>query len=287
MERVSEPCFDAHVHVWADDREAFPQVPGLERPVTERGSADWLVSLMDANGVGAALLVQTPWYGEDNRYLVDAMRRFPGRFAALGYLPDPLAPDAPAKLRKQFDEDGMRGVRIHLIEPRIVEGVANGLADSLVEQARRLGVPVQFLNREPERHALILRLAQRFPDVVFINDHLGHPRLEEGFPYPSSRTFFECGALPNVYAKVSLHSPLSKEDYPWTDVHDFQRLTLDAYGPRRLMWGSNFPMQMPEPTYQQRLDAVRRELPFLTEEERSWILGQTARALWPLSTEEE
>ncbi len=49
------------------------------------------------------------------------------------------------------------------------------------------------------------------------------------------------------------------------------------------MWGSNYPMEMPDPTYRQRLEAVRTELPFLTEEEREWILGRAALSLWRLA----
>lgn len=274
--------FDAHVHIWADDRQAYPQVPGLERPAAHRGGVEWLLELMAASGVGGALLVQTPWYGEDNRYFVDAMRRFPGRFAALGYLPNPLARDAPGKLDRQYHVDGFRGIRVHLVEPRVVEGVASGKADPLVRRARELGVPVQFLNRVPEQHEIILSLARRFPDVAFINDHLGHPRIAEGYPYPGSRTFFECGDLPNVYAKVSMHHVFSATGYPWDDLLEFQQLTLDAYGAQRLMWGSNFPMSMSSPSYAERLDVVREGLPFPNDDERAWILGRTASSLWAL-----
>ena len=279
---TTQGYFDAHVHIWSDDRRAYPQVPGMERPESHKGSAEWLLDLMEAAGVSGALLVQTPWYGEDNRYFVDSMRRYPGRFVGLGYLPDPLAADAPAKLERQYHEDGFRGIRIHLIDPVIVQGVADGKADPLIATAGRLGVPVQFLNRVPERHDLILGLARRYGNVNFINDHLGHPRIEEGYPYVASRTFFECGRLPNVYAKVSMHDIHTRVAYPWPDLHEFQKLTLEAYGPQRLMWGSNFPMQMPNPTYRQRLDAVKIELPGLTDDDREWILGRTARTLWGL-----
>ena len=274
--------FDAHVHIWADDRLAYPQVPGLERPAEAKGSVEWLIALMEAHGVGGALLVQTPWYGEDNRYFVDTMRRYPGRFVALGYLPDPLAQDAPEKLSKQYYEDGFRGVRIHLVEPRIIEGVAAGRADPLIRRAGDLEVPVQFLNRAPERHRTILDLARRYPQVAFINDHLGHPRISEGYPYAASQTFFECGQLPNVYAKVSLHNVLSQEAYPWGGLMDYQKMTLDAYGAKKLMWGSNYPMQMPTPSYGERLDVVRCTLPFLSDDDLDWILGRTARSLWNL-----
>lgn len=274
--------FDAHVHIWSDDRVAFPQVRGHERERAVRGDVELLLRLMAEHGVTGALLVQAPWYGEDNRYFVDAMRRFPGRFAALGYLPDPFAADAPEKLSRQYHVDGFRGIRIHLIDAAIVAGVAAGLADPLIRRAGELQVPVQILNRVPERHDLVIAMARRFPDIVFINDHLGHPRVAEGHPYAASRSFFACGALPNVYAKLSLHSLLSRQDYPWADLHDFQQLTLAAYGADRLMWGSNFPMQLPDPPYGQRLDAVRTALPFLTDDERAWIMGGTARSLWPL-----
>jgi predicted TIM-barrel fold metal-dependent hydrolase len=150
--------FDAHVHIWADDRRTYPQVPGMERRLALRGSAEWLIDPMDAQGVRGALLVQAPWYGEDNRYFVDAMCRYPGRFAALGYLLDPLAPDAPDKLARQHHEDGFRGIRIHLIEPRIVEGVASGHAGPILRpKARRRahrmeGSRSSGAERHPGRH---------------------------------------------------------------------------------------------------------------------------------------
>src|SRR5436309_3946973 len=153
--------FDAHVHIYSEDRQKYPHVPGRERPVEPSGSAEALLAEMDAHGVAAALLVQTPWLGEDNRYFVDSMRRYPGRFAALGYLEDPLAADAPAKLRRQYEEDRFRGVRLHLIFPHVDAGVRDGAADPLFHEARRLGVPVQFLNRIPT-HPTILGVARRF-----------------------------------------------------------------------------------------------------------------------------
>jgi len=273
--------FDAHVHIWSDDRAAYPMVSGLERPEDEKGSADWLISLMDKAEVSGALLVQTPWYGEDNQYLVESMRRLPGRFAALGYLNDPIAPDAPDRLERQYHEDGFRGVRLHLIEERVATGLEYGEADPLLQCARKLSIPVQFLNRM-HHMPLIEATARRFSDISFVVDHMGHPDISEGPPYPSSRRLFGLAACPNVYVKVSLHHQHSPEKYPWRDLHDFQARLLEAFEPRRLMWGSNFPMSMPDPSYRQRLEAVSVELDFLSPDEHDWILAGTARSLWPI-----
>lgn len=276
---MSEVIVDTHVHIWSDDRTTYPMVAGRERPLSERGSADWLIELMDEAGVSGALLVQTPWYGEDNRYLVESMRRFPGRFAALGYLEDPLRQDAPERLERQYAEDGFRGVRLHLTDERVNSGVLAGAADPLFRRARSLGVPVQFLNRPPN-HRTILAVADRFPDLTIIVDHLGHPDVREAPDYTSSATLFALAERPQVYVKVSNHVMHSRAAYPWADLHDYQRRVLDLYGPERLMWGSNWPMQMPNPDYRERLDAVRTHLPSLSVDERAWILGRTAQSLW-------
>ncbi|MHB1132600.1 MAG: amidohydrolase family protein [Chloroflexota bacterium] len=278
---MAEPTiFDSHVHILAADRQAYPMRAGDALPEGFQGSAEWLVRLMDEHGVLGALLVQGLWYGEGNRYFLDSVRRFPGRFAILGHLPDPFAPDAADKLTRQFQEESCRGMRIRIKEDWKAEGVAAGRADPLIRRAGELGVPIQILTHDVRRQPLVLDLVRRFPDTKFVIDHLGFPEIAESYPYPSSASFFACGPLPNCYAKVSCHGEFSQESYPWADLRPFQQLTLDAFGPRRLMWGSNYPMLMDKIGYGPRLDVVRRDLPFLSEDERAWILGQTALTLW-------
>jgi L-fuconolactonase len=283
---MNASIFDSHVHIWSADRQRYPMVPGRERPLEHDGSAEALIREMDAAGVATALLVQTPWLGEDNRYFVDSMRRFPGRFVALGWLEDPVAPDAAERVQRQYDEDGFRGVRLHLTDARVNEGVLAGKADPLFRKAQQLGIPVQFLNRVAT-HPTILGVARAFPDLTIIVDHLGHPLVEEAPTFTSSEPFFALADYPRVYVKVSNHVISSRQPYPWADLHAYQQRMFDAFSPRRLMWGSNWPMQVPEVTYQQRLDAVRRELPAFTAlspEDQAWVLGGTARSLWPASS---
>jgi L-fuconolactonase len=287
IEREGEVIVDTHVHLIAENLEAFPLAADGPPVPPPPGDTDELIRTMNEAGVAMALLVQTPWYGEDNRYFVYSMRRYPGRFAALGYLEDPFGPDAPDRLERQYSEDGFRGIRLHLADPwanapdpRINDGVLAGKADPLFRKARSLGVPVQFLNRIPT-HYTILAVADRLPDVMFIVDHLGHPKASEAPGFPSSATFFELGRRPNVYAKVSNHVMHSRAPYPWRDLHDYQRRAIDSFGPQRLMWGSNWPMDTPKLGYVERLDALRVHFPFLTTEERAMILGGTALTIWP------
>jgi predicted TIM-barrel fold metal-dependent hydrolase len=276
-----DEIFDAHVHVWPGDRVSDPPIdlPGSPLPDFD-GSVEHLLRLMDANGVGRALLVQTPWYGENNNYLIHSLQTHGDRFAGLGYLPDPLAPRAPHALRKQFDEEGLRGVRLHLLEPQIVEGVAAGGAAPLLRAATELRVPVQLLYRDQNLHGLVGRLARQHPNLTLVIDHLGHvdpnPKSHSG----AWESVLGLAKHPTIYVKVSLHYRLSRDSYPWPDLHPFQEKLLAAFGASRLMWGSNFPMHLPKPAYAERLSAVAKGLPFLSPEDRAWILGKTARSIW-------
>ena len=64
-------------------------------------------------GVDRAVIVQPIYYRYDNRYVAECLRRFPGKYAAIG-LVDRHAPDAPDQLERLIREDGFGGLRIHL-----------------------------------------------------------------------------------------------------------------------------------------------------------------------------
>jgi predicted TIM-barrel fold metal-dependent hydrolase len=279
-ESVTLLIFDAHVHVWPADRTRYPplDLPGSPLPPFD-GSVERLLALMDGESVERALLVQTPWYGEDNRYLIESMRAYPDRFIGMGHLPDPCDTAAPDKLSAQT-ENGMRGVRLHLLQPPAIAAAHEGRLDPLLDRARELAVPVQLLYRDPAIHRLVGALAARHPDLDLVVDHLGHagPDADAGW-----EDLLALGRRQGVYLKVSLHYRLSREPFPHLDLHPLQRRVVAAFTPRRLMWGSNFPMHLEDADYARRLAVVSEHLPFLSGDDREWILWRTASSLWPAS----
>ena len=201
---MSEAVFDAHVHIWSTDRDRFPMVPGRERPADPDGSAEALLREMDAAGVGAALLVQTPWLGEDNRYLVDAVRRFPGRFVALGWLEDPLAATrrpAPAPAQRGRLPRGAPAPDRRPGERRRAGRARRPPAAS----GRRASASRCSSSNRPPTHPTVLAVARRFPDLDLVVDHLGHPDPSDAPDYRGMAPFFALAAHPRVYVKVSNH----------------------------------------------------------------------------------
>ncbi|MBI4202682.1 MAG: amidohydrolase family protein [Chloroflexi bacterium] len=94
-----------------------------------------------------------------------------------------------------------------------------------------------------------------------------------------TRALVELAALPNAYLRISTTSLGPYEGLEEGEKDMFRRV-LDAFGPQRVMWGSNFPSSR-EGGYGAQVELARSALPFLSDEDRRWILGDTALKLWP------
>ena len=93
---------------------------------------------MEQAGVDKAVIVQPAYYLYDNRYVAECLRRFPGKFAAIGLL-DRHAPDTPDQLQRLVEEDGYGGLRIHLSRPEDPAEWAAPDQDPIWQRAEKLG----------------------------------------------------------------------------------------------------------------------------------------------------
>ena len=110
---VKSGFIDAHVHVWTPDTNAFPLAPGYQPSAMQPPSftPEELLALARPNGVTRVVLIQMSFYRFDNRYMLDAMRRFPGVFAGVGIV-DATAP-RPQDAMRELAKQGVRGFRIN------------------------------------------------------------------------------------------------------------------------------------------------------------------------------
>jgi predicted TIM-barrel fold metal-dependent hydrolase len=82
---------------------------------------------------------------------------------------------------------------------------------------------------------------------------------------------------PNVHVKMSSLPHKSSQPYPFRDMIDPIKRVFDAFGPRRCFWGTDITSgidRFPKFTYQQRITHFTEELPFLSEEDKDWIMGR-------------
>ena len=265
---------DTHLHVWSDDYEKYPMDGG--KTSNENGSVEFLNKTMAEAEVDKAVIVQPIHYLYDNSYVIDTLKRFPGRFAAIG-LVDRNAPNAADQLERLFVDHGFSGLRIHLSRPDDPSEWAAPDQDPIWERAEKLGA--SFIAHGPSSLLPAIEpIIARFPNVPIALDHNGGAPRNEEPPYPLLSHVLNLAKYSNVYVKLTPHK--DQEPFPYKDTWSAFKRIYDVFGPRRLMWGTNFPGVMRQTGYKPALDVFLKHIDFLTDEDREWMFSKTPLSIY-------
>ncbi len=276
---------DTHVHVWEIDPPRYPvgpTAPNWNSYPDEPATADELVAEMDGHDVDWTVLVQTSWSTWDNGYIADSVARFPNRLIGQGLI-DPQQESNAEQVRYWVKERGLAGFRFHPMyypDQKILLTPQNG---PMWEELADLNAVIQFHLRAAFADQ-VASIAQQYPHLKLILDHMGYPQVDEG--EQKFQPIIDLARYDNVYLKLSDVAGRSAQDFPYTDVHPFIVKLLQAFGAQRTVWGTGYPghhrVKYNWPTLEQELRLVRQGLTFLTEDQRQWILGKTAAQIWNL-----
>jgi predicted TIM-barrel fold metal-dependent hydrolase len=161
---------DAQIHLW---EKGTPSAHHRQEPY----SAEQAIAGMDEAGVDRALIHPVLWDPDSNELAVEAVRKYPGRLAIMGwfYLDDPNGRDLVAHWRER---PGMLGLRFYTNERHPQSWFTDGTLDWLWPAAERAQVPVAL------GAAMFLptvgKIAERHAGLKLIVDHMGVPRASKG-----------------------------------------------------------------------------------------------------------
>jgi predicted TIM-barrel fold metal-dependent hydrolase len=259
---------DAQVHIWAADRPDRPwpksgrSSPHLPEPL----GAAALLRQMDAAGVDRVVIVPPSWEGDRNDLAIAACRAHPGRFAIMGRLD--LLPVDPAALAGWRAQPGMLGLRF-TVRPEHT-WLTDGSADWVWQGAARHGLPVMIscVGVLP----IIDVLAARHPGLKLVIDHLALIRTKDAAAFADLPKLLALARHPNVAAKASALPCFSSEAYPYRNIHGYIRQVFDAFGPRRMFWGTDL-TRLPC-SYRQAVTMFTEELPWLAGADLEWVMGR-------------
>ncbi len=262
------PIVDSHCHV----------SPIWYEPV------ETLLHQMDRAGVEKAILIQMMGQS-DNSYQAECLRRFPGRFASV-VIVDANRPDAIQTLGR-LAEEGASGVRL---TPATRSPGDDPLA--IWRAAARLGLSVSCGgNHDAFTADSFSDLVQALPDVTIVVEHLAavnHPDGDPSHVEARSRAF-DLARFPNVYIKIHGLGEFCRRAMPVRGPFPFERpiprlleRAYEAFGPRRMMWGSDYPPVSGREGYTNALRLTMAELANKSAEDRDWIFGGTALKVFPV-----
>ena len=274
---------DIHPHIIANDIRRYPLAPlgghqsdwSRTRPVT----TEQIIAAMDKAGVAKAAIVQaSTCYGHDNSYVADAVAAHPDRFTGV-FSVDVLASDAPERMR-HWVERGLTGLRLFTIGSTMPDQ-ASWLDDPKTypawQCASELGLSI-CLQMSATALPQMIRLAERFPKVRIILDHMARPQIEDGPPYAAAASLFALAKYPSVYLKLTERNFTQSRKGKATPETFFPKLVA-AFGASRLAWGSNYPSS--EGSLAELLALAKTSLACLSQADQDWIFAKTAQDLYP------
>lgn len=278
---------DAHHHVWdlSVRDQGWITGPALA-PLRRDFTLDDLAPEARAAGVGATVLVQTVTVADETPELL-ALAAAGDLVAGVVGWTDLTAPDVAqelARLRALPGGDRLVAVRHQvqeepdpgwLVRPEVLRGLAAvaaaGLAYDLVIRHHQLPMAV--------------RAADALPDLVFVLDHLGKPSIAAGEVEPWAGAVRALAARPNTACKLSGMVTEARWDrWTTTDLRPYADTALDAFGPGRLMFGSDWPVCRLAAPYPRVLAAARTLTEHLSASERNDVFAGTAQRVYGLRT---
>jgi L-fuconolactonase len=268
---------DSHVHVWKKNPK-YPWAKETTRPPDKDASAEMLLDLMKANNVEKTVIIQVIHYRWDNSYLADVLKQYPSYFRGVARV-NPESPDAPDDLSRLVEQQSFRGVRISPAANASGDWIHGPLMPPLWKRCDALKVPMTVLapvTRMPE----VGRLIEKFPDLTVVIDHMADSPLDKP---DQLNLLIALKRYPKVFVKVSHTWSLSKQSYPYLDSQEQVKRLYEAFGPRRLMAGTDWPLVEGYCGYAKAVAIVRDQMNFLNDDDKSWMMSKTIERVWPFA----
>jgi len=276
---------DAHHHLWDLGVRDQDWITGDElAPIRRDFLAADLEPLAAAAGVVKTVVVQTVLVAEETPELLAISAASDLIAGVVGWL-DLTAPDVAERigeLREGVGGEALVGIRHQvqlesdpewLVRPDVLRGLARladaGIVYDLIVQAHQLPACV--------------RAAQAVPGLAFVLNHLGKPAVAEGTLEPWATSVKALAALPNTACKLS--GMVTEADWlTWTvaDLQPFADTVLDAFGPERVMFGSDWPVSTLAADYGLVVDTAKQLTGHLSAAEREAVFSGTATRVYGL-----
>jgi len=271
---------DSHQHFWrytaARDTWITDEMSILKRDFLP----EELLPKLDAGGFAGSIAVQTSQSDAETSFLLDLADRNPAIRGVVGWV-DLCAPDVPAHLEKYSRAAKLCGFR----------HIAQAEADDFLlreDFSRGIAAPEQFdftydiLIYERQLPAAIA-LVERHPQQRFVVDHLAKPAMRAKHMAFWARGMRVLAANPNVYCKASgLVTEADWKSWRADEFTPYLDVVFEAFGPDRVMFGSDWPVCLLAATYAQVTQLIEDYVRVLPGADQEKVFGGNAMRFYGL-----
>lgn len=277
---MPQRILDSHHHLWDYDPQQYPWIP-VGSPLEHTYGLNDLADHSAGTGVVGSIAVQARQTLEETEWLLGLAERDPLCKGVVGWVPlqDPSVGEI---LGRFHDQPLLKGVR-HVIQdeadpefmlrPALLDGIRTiaqaGLRYDLLIFGHQLPNTIKMVDALPSDTPLVL-------------DHIAKPMIAPGsFDEQWADGFKELAKRPNVLCKLSgMATEVRGETWDADTLRPYAELAIEAFGPERLMFGSDWPVCLLKTEYKRWVETVLGLIDELSEDEQDAVLYRNAATFY-------
>ena len=278
---VSALVIDSHHHFWRYDPALYGWINDEMAVLKQDFLPEDLIAEADEL-VDAVITVQARQDLVETRWLLEIAHEEPFVLGVVGWVPL-TEPNVAAHLDQLSQNPSLVGVRHVLQDEPDDEYALREDFNRGVAQLKDYSLAYDILIYERQLPAAI-GLVDRHPDQVFVLDHVAKPRIRDGEMDTWKTNIRELARRENCYCKISgMVTEANRDRWSGDDLQPYFDTVLEAFGPNRMMFGSDWPVCLLACDYRHWYHLVDELTAMLSEEEQARIWGETAEEAYGLS----
>jgi L-fuconolactonase len=278
------PRIDAHQHFWSYNERDYVWMTGDLQRLARDFLPEDLRRQLDRVGFHGTVAVQARQMVVETEYLLALAGRHSWILGVVGWV-DFASDDLPRQLERYSAYAKLKGVRELIHDMDDPEYAVSDVHLRAIAALADYGLTYDLLLKPP--HILpAIRLVDRFPKQRFVVDHIAKPPISTGAMSPWREDIRELARRDNVWCKLS--GMVTEADWnAWTpaQIHPYLDVVLEAFGPERVMIGSDWPVCTCAGPYERVMQLVERYIAGFSQQERDGILGGNCARFYELSIE--
>jgi len=272
---------DSHHHFWKYDPIEYDWIDDSMKIIRKDFLPENLKTTIQEAGVDGVISVQARQSVDETDWLIGMAHQNDFIKGIVGWVPL-IQDDMAVYLEKYAGEKILKGVR-HVIQgepdPEFILRKDFNRGISLL---RKYSLVYDILIIERQLPNTI-RFVDQHPNQVFVLDHIAKPLIGKKKLSPWKENIWELAKRENVNCKIS--GMVTEADYQkWTpsQLLPYFEVILEAFGPDRLLFGSDWPVCLVATSYKCWMELVQKNITYLSDTDQSKIMGGNATRLYQL-----
>ncbi len=271
---------DAHQHFWNYQLQRDTWITEEMSKIRRDFLPDDLAPILKKNLIEGCMAVQADQSEKETDFLIKCARNNSFIKGIVGWT-DFQSPGVQARLEYYYQFQEVRGFR-HVVQAEPDDFLSNKNFCKGVSYLEQYNYTYDILIY-PQQLSAALIFVKKFPNQQFVIDHLAKPFIRQQQLKPWKQQLQQIAMHENVYCKIS--GMVTEADWKNWKVSDFKpylETVLEAFGPKRLMYGSDWPVCLVGASYEDQLAIVKQFIEPLSPSEKKGILGGNAERFYHL-----